>query len=392
MPAAAKPAPPAEPISEKKADAPVKNPNPNPDMPAVETPAQPLADVPFNDVVKPAEENPVADTPAEPAAEKPADAPAPEKPADTPAADAPAAPVAPAEQPVEQPAESKPEGTEPSAAPTAEEPPKLDAEKPADAPVSVAAAEPAAASAAAVDAPSGTDAAAPPADTTKAPKKQAQPPPGGVRFGNVEIVAPSEPPAAPSEGQKPDDDDEADEDYNVEKDDDAAADDEEEDGDEMEGLKIPENMPELPKGLLAQLLSSGSLGKKVLHEAAAQGNVEEVRKLLADDGEMKGLINDLDMFAYTPLHIAAENGQLEVCKALIELKADVNASTKMYSSTALHYGMSLCQYFLLFGEDCFSFADSRFVLFGHLFQSRFRGTRGCAQPSSRQWRRGECSH
>lgn len=359
MPAAAKPAPPAEPIPEKKSDAPVKN--PNPDMPAVEATAQqPLADAPVNDVVKPAEENPVAD------------ASAPEKPSHAPAADAPAEPAAPeaaAEKPAEHPAESKSDAGEPSEAPPAEEPTKTEVEKPADAP------------AAAVDAPA--------VETTEAPKKHAQPPPGGVRFGNVEIVAPSEPPAAPAEETKSDDDDEADEDYKVEKDEDTAADGEEEDGDEIDGVEIPENIPELPKGLLAQLLSSGSLGKKVLHEAAALGNVDEVRKLLADDGEMKGLINDLDMFAYTPLHIAAENGHVEVCKALIELKADVNASTKMYSSTALHYGMSLCQSFW----SPLSQTDSRlltrvlsFRIF--CFKSRFRGSRGCSHGSSREWRRG----
>lgn len=300
MPATTQPTPTVQPISEKKTDN-------NSDMPAVENPTPTTADAPANNVVKPAEDKPAADAPA---AENAPDAP----PADTPAV----------EKPAETPTEANPASDKPADAPAADEPANTGIDKPADVPADAAA----------------PDGPAPPAAEADTPaKKEAQPPPGGVRFGNVEIVAPSEPAAAPVEGNTADDDDDAaDEDFEVE--DAAAAAAEEEDAAEMEGVKIPENMPELPKGLLSQLLANGSLGNKVLHKAAADGDVEEVRKLLADDGEMKGLINDLDMFAYTPLHIAAENGKLEVCKVLIELKADVNASTKMYSSTALHYGMS----------------------------------------------------
>lgn len=174
------------------------------------------------------------------------------------------------------------------------------------------------------------------------PKRAPGPPPGGVRFGNVEIVAPSEPVAPPlADPAVLEEDDPTDKDFQV---DDAAQgeDDEAEDGEvDLGAVQIPGGMPELPRGLLSQLLANGSLGNKVLHKAAAEGDVAELRKLLAENGEMKGLINDLDMFSYTPLHIAAENGNLEVCKVLIELKADVKACTKMYSSTALHYGRDL---------------------------------------------------
>lgn len=210
-------------------------------------------------------------------------------------------------------------------------------------------------------------------------KKEAKLSAGGVRFGKVEIVPPLQPALAPMKDIECDECDSTDEDFEVEVfDTDPAG---EENDAELKGVQIPGNIPELPKGLLSQLLANGSLGDKVLHKAAAEGDVEELRRLLAPDGEMNGLIDDRDIFAYTPLHIAAENGKLEVCEALIGLKADVNACTKLYSSTALHYAVfeghdKVAKLLLDSGAEVNALTDDKRT---PIFQAAFKGQLACVE-------------
>ena len=67
-------------------------------------------------------------------------------------------------------------------------------------------------------------------------------------------------------------------------------------------------------------------------KAAENGDIEIV-KLLIDNGSN---INDL-YYGYTPLHKAAENGDIEIVKLLLENGADINAVDDDYSRTPLHY-------------------------------------------------------
>ena len=61
-----------------------------------------------------------------------------------------------------------------------------------------------------------------------------------------------------------------------------------------------------------------------LHEAAEEGRLDLVNKLLRLPGSLK----DQDIFGETPLHYAAENGHLEVVKALINAGADPTSIDK----------------------------------------------------------------
>lgn len=166
-----------------------------------------------------------------------------------------------------------------------------------------------------------------------------------VRFGAVEIVPRAQPSVTAT-----DDDDADDKDYVAEEEDEEDAEGDGEDAAVAEGNGESEGevddipsaavaaaaMPDLPKGLLASLLASGGLGEKPLHAAAAEGDVHRVKELLA--GEWKGSVDDEDIFLYTPLHMAAEKGHVDVCKVLIAEGAALEKTTKMYGSTALHYG------------------------------------------------------
>jgi cytohesin len=66
-----------------------------------------------------------------------------------------------------------------------------------------------------------------------------------------------------------------------------------------------------------------------IYEAAEEGQIEEVKKLLPAD------VNTKTKFMETPLHFAAENGQKEVAELLIDKGADVNANAK-WERTPLH--------------------------------------------------------
>lgn len=69
-----------------------------------------------------------------------------------------------------------------------------------------------------------------------------------------------------------------------------------------------------------------------LHNAAREGNVDEVAKLIAQGADL----SIRDKLSRTPLHLAAWSGQLECCKALIAEGAD-KASAAQDDTTALHF-------------------------------------------------------
>jgi ankyrin repeat protein len=60
-----------------------------------------------------------------------------------------------------------------------------------------------------------------------------------------------------------------------------------------------------------------------LHQAAAEGNLEEIKRLL-QSGHLR-LINAFDELSHTPLMRAAVGGHVEAVKLLLAAGADVNA-------------------------------------------------------------------
>ncbi len=72
-----------------------------------------------------------------------------------------------------------------------------------------------------------------------------------------------------------------------------------------------------------------------LHQASADGNLDEIRRLLQTD-HVK-LINIFDELSLTPLMRAAMAGHVEAVKLLIEAGADVNAhDARRIGNTALN--------------------------------------------------------
>ncbi|WVQ75397.1 hypothetical protein IAR50_005017 [Cryptococcus sp. DSM 104548] len=59
-----------------------------------------------------------------------------------------------------------------------------------------------------------------------------------------------------------------------------------------------------------------------IHDAVSTDDLVEVRKILQND---KGLVNVVDEFGYTPLHIAADRGYPDMTRLLLEHGADRNA-------------------------------------------------------------------
>lgn len=154
-----------------------------------------------------------------------------------------------------------------------------------------------------------------------------------VSFGPTELIETQNKP-----DQQPPPDDEEDCDY-------APSDDEsaDEDGDGIPPEEFAKAMAEvssLLKGRLKSFIDSGKLGSKPLHAAAAENDVEKLKQLLAPDGECHGYINDVDVFQYNALHVAAERGCVEACQLLLQCGIDKTATTNMHQCTALHYGTS----------------------------------------------------
>ena len=94
-----------------------------------------------------------------------------------------------------------------------------------------------------------------------------------------------------------------------------------------------ENLSEVPsKTTNADVNAKDSDGATPLHEAALNGNTENV-KLLLDKGAD---VNAKDTDGWTPLLLAAANGHTETVKLLIDKGADVNAKTSN-GATPLHW-------------------------------------------------------
>jgi ankyrin repeat protein len=53
-------------------------------------------------------------------------------------------------------------------------------------------------------------------------------------------------------------------------------------------------------------------------------------------------INKLDSSGYTALHYAARNGNFQICKLLIDSKANINIKTRNCESTPLHRASFMC--------------------------------------------------
>ena len=69
-----------------------------------------------------------------------------------------------------------------------------------------------------------------------------------------------------------------------------------------------------------------------IYKAAKEGQIEEVKKLLAAGAD----VNAKTKFMETPLHFPAENGQKEVAELLIDKGTVVNAKNLMSEQTPLH--------------------------------------------------------
>ncbi|KEQ94107.1 hypothetical protein AUEXF2481DRAFT_54524, partial [Aureobasidium subglaciale EXF-2481] len=62
-------------------------------------------------------------------------------------------------------------------------------------------------------------------------------------------------------------------------------------------------------------------GPNALNQAAADGDEEEVRRLLEQGASVEGILDDRQ----TPLQFAAQEGHTRIVQLLIEYGADINA-------------------------------------------------------------------
>ena len=76
---------------------------------------------------------------------------------------------------------------------------------------------------------------------------------------------------------------------------------------------------------------------RALLDAAEKGNIEAVKKTLADGAD----VNAKDDNGWTPLHWAALSGHKEVSEYLITMGADVNAAETVSGMTVLHEAAAL---------------------------------------------------
>ena len=66
-----------------------------------------------------------------------------------------------------------------------------------------------------------------------------------------------------------------------------------------------------------------------IHDAAARGDTEEVRRLLGEGAD----VNAKTQADWTPLHAAARDGHNDVCELLLEAGAEINARCKGVDKT-----------------------------------------------------------
>ena len=59
-----------------------------------------------------------------------------------------------------------------------------------------------------------------------------------------------------------------------------------------------------------------------IHDAAAEGNLEEVVRLVHEDPEVVNAVGD---YGRTPFHLASYNGRVEVVSYLLDHGANINA-------------------------------------------------------------------
>lgn len=98
-----------------------------------------------------------------------------------------------------------------------------------------------------------------------------------------------------------------------------------------------------------------------LHTAAAAGNAEECRRLIADgadvnEGSIPPMPGEKQPFGETPLMLAARNGHIEICRMLLQAGADVNSATLFECKTPLFEAASaghadICRLLLEAGAD-----------------------------------------
>jgi ankyrin repeat protein len=74
-------------------------------------------------------------------------------------------------------------------------------------------------------------------------------------------------------------------------------------------------------------------GSAALHIAAQNGYVELVDFLIAKNADVNLITDD----GLTALHFAAQRGYTKIAASLIKAKIDVNISGRRYNRTALHY-------------------------------------------------------
>ena len=90
-----------------------------------------------------------------------------------------------------------------------------------------------------------------------------------------------------------------------------------------------------------------------IHDAAATGDLESVKKLVKAD---KSCLNAIDERGRTPLHRACHEGRIEVVKFLIDKGAPVGQRDTAYQLTPLHFAawngqVKVAQYLLSKGAD-----------------------------------------
>lgn len=78
----------------------------------------------------------------------------------------------------------------------------------------------------------------------------------------------------------------------------------------------------------------GTLFGADFHELIRLGNLDEVRKSIARDGELYCMADELGR---SPLHLAVIHGQMAIVNVLINAGADVNAVDRLKKYTPLHY-------------------------------------------------------
>ncbi|KAG9306080.1 hypothetical protein G9A89_015984 [Geosiphon pyriformis] len=73
---------------------------------------------------------------------------------------------------------------------------------------------------------------------------------------------------------------------------------------------------------------------KSIHQACLQGDYDRVKSLIAKKGTR--IVNESDKTGYKPLHYAARIGNEDICRLLLENRAEVNVVTPELFSTPLH--------------------------------------------------------